>query len=145
MPSVLVDTDTLYQYLVGSDGLSPGAVQLIEKAIETGDLCISVVTVIQLKDLNTRKRLKDEELRRVEELLIATLSRIQILPLDYETALHFESVIDNSKFADRAIAATAHLRGLTLVTTNIALRGNPDIDTLWAGEPMLMVAGVRSP
>ncbi|HVR39791.1 MAG TPA: PIN domain-containing protein [Thermoanaerobaculia bacterium] len=144
MPSVLVDTDTLYQFLVGSEGLSPGAVQLIEKAIETGDLFISVVTVIQLKDLNARKRLTDADLSKLEKVLIAFPSRIQVLPLDYQTALHFESVLDNSKFAERAVVATAHLHGMTLVTTNAGLRGNPAIDTLWAGEPRLVVAGVRS-
>ena len=142
MASVLVDTDTLYQFLVGSGGLSPGAIQLIEKAIETGDLCISVVSVIQFRDLNARKPLLD--LEQLEQVLQAFPQRIQVLPLDHETAAHFDNTIKNSKFAERAIVATARRYGLTLVTTNVALLGNPDIDTLWAGEPTLIVADVQS-
>jgi PIN domain nuclease of toxin-antitoxin system len=143
MASVLVDTDTLYQFLVGSEGLSPGAIQLIEKAIETYDLCISVISLIQFRELNARGRLSDEKLQQLEQVLAGFPSGIQVLPLDRETALHFDTALKMTKFAERAIVATAHRHGYTLVTTNVALLGNPDIDTLWAGEPTIIVAAVQ--
>lgn len=77
------------------------------------------LSVISLQELYAGQSTRDE---RREEMMIATISPLKILPYTYETAqLAGEIIRDLDRpieFADAAIAATAVIAGCSLVTLN---------------------------
>jgi PIN domain nuclease of toxin-antitoxin system len=63
----------------------------------------------------------------------ASLPELDLLPLSEDVAIESEHLGDRfpSDPADRLIAATARIHGLTLVTSDAAIRKSGKVRTLW--------------
>lgn len=127
-PPFLLDTHVWFWYLVGSDRLPPGLRDAIDDAL--GELWLSPISVWELCMLDERGRVRLEPDRRswVEE----ALGR---LPLE-EASLNREVALVSSEVelaqrdpADRFLAATALVFGLTLLTVDERLTNAPGIPT----------------
>ena len=89
-------------------------IKLAEK-ISVDSLAISMVTI---QELYEGKSTKDQD---AENFLLVTLSRLKILPYNYDVAELAGKLARDQKpieFADSAIAATAIINGAQLFTLN---------------------------
>ncbi|HZD18775.1 MAG TPA: type II toxin-antitoxin system VapC family toxin [Actinomycetota bacterium] len=126
-PPFLFDTHVWFWYLVGSDRLPPGLRHAIDDAL--GELWLSPISVWELCVLDERGRVRLAPDRRswVEEAL-ARLP-LEEAPLNREVALVSREVrLAHRDPADRFLAATALVFGLTLLTVDERLteaRGIP--------------------
>jgi toxin FitB len=123
----LIDTNVLSALAPGRAQVSPGVAAWLKQ--ESERLFLSAVTIAEIEagvaklrrlDANGRATALESWLNR----LLAT-NADQILPLDVEAARLAGRLIDRARasgvnpgFADIAIAATAHVRGYTVLTAN---------------------------
>lgn len=127
-PPFLLDTHVWFWYLVGSDRLPPGLRDAIDDAL--GELWLSPISVWELCVLDERGRVRLEPDPRswVEEAL-------RHLPLE-EAAVNREVVLVSREIhlahrdpADRFLASTALVFGLTLLTVDERLKNARGIAT----------------
>ena len=112
---VVSDTNIIIDQLRRPKGSESHLVQLIQKESEK-NVALSLLSVQELFEGKSSKE------KRKQELLLATLSPLTILPYTYDVARLAGEIARDSKqpieFTDAAIAATALLNKSSLLTLN---------------------------
>jgi toxin FitB len=123
----LVDTDVISAGAPSKAVAAPGLARWMDE--QSAQLYLSTITVAEIEDGIAKSR-REKARRKASDLAewLATLVRLygdRILPFDLAAARIAGALSDVARsrgsapgFADIAIAATAHCRGLTLLTRN---------------------------
>jgi PIN domain nuclease of toxin-antitoxin system len=120
MPGLLLDTRTLVDYLSDRGRLSKAIFARIEGALQEGRLAISVVSLLQLRDMRRIGSISEEAIRDFEQRV--STSDLRVLPVDHEVVRDLDSIPDNQPLADRLLAATAQAKHYELITDNVGVR-----------------------
>ena len=129
---ILVDTHVVVWLALDQTHLSKNARMAIDDARRKGDgLAISDITLLELATLSSKGRIRleislESFLREVEE-------RFTVLPISGRAcarALGLPAAYPKDP-ADRVIAATALVEGLSLLTADRAIRRSRAVPTIW--------------
>jgi PIN domain nuclease of toxin-antitoxin system len=128
---ILLDTHVLVWLVLSPKKLSKAASSAIRRAEMANGLAISAVSLLELVNLIVANRV--DVIGGVEQTLANFTHDVDIRPLTLEIAAR--SAYLPSDFprdpADRAIAATASVEGIPLVTADERILGCPSITTIW--------------
>ena len=128
---ILLDTHVLVWLVLSPKKLSKPASAAIRRAQLAGGLAISAMSLLELASLLVSNRVGI--LGSVERTLQAFTRDVEIRPITVEIAA--ASVYLPSDFprdpADRAIAATAQVEALPLVTVDTRILNYSRIQTIW--------------
>jgi PIN domain nuclease of toxin-antitoxin system len=117
-PRLLLDTHILLRWLYGSKRLSREQLRVIEAAARRGEpLGVGAVTLLEISILVEDQKL---EIDGALDVLLDSLNRtpFQLLPLTPAIAFEAGAMASLRDPMDRAIAATARVHGLRLVTSD---------------------------
>ncbi|MDD9998999.1 MAG: type II toxin-antitoxin system VapC family toxin [Rhodospirillaceae bacterium] len=132
MTSLLLDTHVWLWVLLDSSRLSPNAIDLL--ASDAASLHLSSNSVWETLLLAERGRLDISGDRRRWIRGALSASPVTETPVTIEVALVSRSIrLAHDDPADRFIAASAKVFGLTLITADRPLLACPDIDSVTAG------------
>lgn len=122
----LLDTNVVSELRKAGTGRADPAVTRWAASVDSPVLHISVITVMEIEigvlRLARRDSAQGGMLRRWLEQQVLTAFSGRILPVDLAVAMRCAQMLVPDPKADRdaLIAATAHVRGLTVVTRNTA-------------------------
>jgi PIN domain nuclease of toxin-antitoxin system len=114
-----LDTHVLVRWLIDARKLSRTQLRTLESAVQRGEpLAFSAISLLEIAVLASGE--KPALKVRLEEFLEDLNSNpvFRVLPLTYEVALEVASLSALRDPADRAIAATARVHRLRLVTSD---------------------------
>lgn len=133
--SVVADTHALVWYLDAPHELSGAGVAALDAAADAAGehVVISAITLVEVRYLVEKGRLKADVLARIEQELDEPDPIIIIAPLDRATYNALTSVPRETvpDMPDRIIAATALNLGLSLVTRDADIRSLTNVRTIW--------------
>lgn len=119
VPRLLLDTHVLVRWLFGARKLSRTQLRTLESAVTRGEpMAFSAISLLEIAILASGEK---PALRVSIDALFDDLqsnSVFRVLPLTYEVAREIASVAVLRDPADRAIAATARVHRLRLVTSD---------------------------
>jgi PIN domain nuclease of toxin-antitoxin system len=129
---ILVDTHVVAWLAFDQDRISGNARSAIDEARKNGDgLAISDITLLELATLATKGQIHLDI--SLESFLQEVESRFVVLPISGRTcarAMGLPATYPKDP-ADRVIAATALVEGLTLLTADRAIRRSRTVQTIW--------------
>lgn len=132
--SLVIDTHTFIWYSLASPRLSGKARQAMDDATAANvPLAISAATLIELVYLVEKGTFSQADLELFHGIIDAADSGFEVVPIDSVVA-HAISEIPRVAVADpfdRIIAATALVRGASLVTHDGKLRQLAALETIW--------------
>lgn len=133
MRGFLLDTHVWIWHLAADPALGARARNLIESSRE--ECWLSPISIWEVGILQEKGRIRwHEDLRTGVEEARRRLP-LQVAPLTEEVALaSFETELPHQDPADRFLAATSRVFGLTLVTADRHLLGCPSLQTLSARD-----------
>ena len=130
---ILLDTHVLLWLLLEPKRLSASAAAAIRKAHATGGIAIASITLWELAMMIALGRITPRG--TPEAWLTALVERSGVVVKDITAAVAAFATQFPDDFpadpADRLIAATARVEGLSLVTRDARLRGSPILRTVW--------------
>lgn len=133
--SVVADTHTMIWYVDAPPELSPAATAAMDAAANTGGeyIFISAITLVEMRYLVEKNRIKAAVLTRVEQELDETDPMIVATSVDrtISAALASISRLIVPDMPDRIIAATALSLGLPLITRDTEIRQLTNVTTVW--------------
>lgn len=131
MNGFLLDTHVWLWHLRGDDSLSPRARELIDSS--TGDCHLSPISVWEAGVLRERGKIRlDDDLRPWVEESRRKLP-LRPAPITDEVSItSFDVNLPHRDPADRFLAATAKVYGLTLITADRRLLDSESVETLSA-------------
>ena len=119
LPRLLLDTHIVVRWLSDTKRLSREQARALEKAMRrTEPVALSAMTLLEIAVLVSERKLT---LKMSLDKLFSTLQSnpaFRILPITYEIASDVFSLVTLKDPADRAIAATARVHRLQLVTSD---------------------------
>ena len=129
---ILVDTHVVVWLALDQTQLSKNARAAIDDARRNGDgLAISDITLLELATLSSKGRIRLDI--SLESFLREIEARFTILPISGRAcvrALGLPAVYPKDP-ADRIIAGTALVEGLSLLTADRAIRRSRALPTIW--------------
>ena len=129
---ILVDTHVVAWLAFDQDRISGNARSAIDEARKNGDgLAISDITLLELATLATKGQIHLDI--SLESFLQEVESRFVVLPISGRTcarAMGLPATYPKDP-ADRVIAATALVEGLSLLTADRAIRRSRTVQTIW--------------
>ena len=129
---ILVDTHVVAWLAFDQDRISRKARAAIDEARKNADgLAISDITLLELATLATKGRIHLDI--SLESFLQEVESRFVVLPISGRTcarAMGLPATYPKDP-ADRVIAATALVEGLSLLTADRAIRRSRTVQTIW--------------
>jgi PIN domain nuclease of toxin-antitoxin system len=117
VPGLILDTHVVIRWLYEPRKLSKQQVRSIRTAFSRQEaVALSAMSLLEIAMLSSEGKLDDQ----LENILRALESDpfFRILPLSYEIAADFASLLSLRDPGDRAIVATARVHGLKLVTSD---------------------------
>ncbi len=128
---ILLDTHVLIWAQTQSKKLSRAADSAIRRAQRSGEIAISIISVVELAGLLRKGRvgLRGGFERTIKELI----QDVAVKPITFDIAVmsaEFPHDFPNDP-ADRIIAATACAEGLSLVTADQRMLDCPLLKTIW--------------
>ena len=129
---ILVDTHVVVWLALDQDQISRKARTAIDDARKNADgLAISDITLLELATLVTKGRIRLDI--SLESFLQEVESRFVVLPISGRACARAMGlpVAYPKDPADRIIAATALVEGLTLLTADRAIRRSRAVQTIW--------------
>ena len=130
MPRLVLDTHIIIRWLSGSKRLTRNQLRVIEKTASRGErLGISAVSLLEISILVRDSTLEidgplDEFLDSLDQI------PFQVLPLTPAVAFEAGSLRLLTDPSDRAIAATARVHGLRLVTSDTRIIDSNVVPTI---------------
>lgn len=128
---ILLDTHVLIWSQTRSKTLSRAADSAIRRAQRSGEIAISIISVVELAGLLKKGRVG---LRGgVESTIKEFIQDVAVMPITFDIAVmsaEFPHGFSNDP-ADRIIAATACAEGLSLVTADQRMLDCPLVKTIW--------------
>jgi PIN domain nuclease of toxin-antitoxin system len=129
---ILVDTHIVVWLAFDQDQISRKARTAIDDARENADgLAISDITLLELATLAAKGRIRLDI--SLESFLQEVESRFVVLPISGRAcarAMSLPAAYPKDP-ADRVIAATALVEGLSLLTADRAIRRSKTVQTIW--------------
>ena len=129
---ILVDTHVVVWLAFDQDQISRKARAAIDDARKNADgLAISDITLLELSTLATKGRIRLDI--SLESFLQEVESRFVVLPISGRAcarAMGLPATYPKDP-ADRLIAATALVEGLSLLTADRAIRRSRTVQTIW--------------
>ena len=129
---ILVDTHVVVWLAFDQDQISRKARTAIDNARKNADgLAISDITLLELATLVTKGRIRLDI--SLESFLQEVESRFVVLPISGRAcarAMGLPATYPKDP-ADRVIAATALVEGLSLLTADRAIRRSRTVQTIW--------------
>jgi PIN domain nuclease of toxin-antitoxin system len=129
---ILVDTHVVAWLAFDQDRISGNARSAIDEARKNADgLAISDITLLELATLATKGQIHLDI--SLESFLQEVESRFVVLPISGRTcarAMGLPATYPKDP-ADRVIAATALVEGLSLLTADRAIRRSRTVQTIW--------------
>jgi PIN domain nuclease of toxin-antitoxin system len=133
--SVVADTHAMIWYVDAPNELSPAATAVMDVAANTSGeyIFISAITLVEMRYLVEKSRIKASILTRVEEELDEHDPMIVATSVDRTISDALASIprLIVPDMPDRIIAATALALGLSLVTRDTEIRRLTNVTTLW--------------
>src|ERR1019366_7337623 len=129
---ILVDTHVVVWLAFDQDQISRKARTAIDDARKNADgLAISDITLLELATLASKGRIRLD--MRLESFLQEVESRFVVLPISgrgYAGVMGLPATYPKDP-ADRIIAATALVEGLSLLTADREIRRSRTVQTIW--------------
>jgi PIN domain nuclease of toxin-antitoxin system len=128
---ILLDTHVLVWLQDEPRRLSRSAESAIRRSRATGQIAVSVISLVELAGMLNRGRIRSSG--SIESGLRRFVEGISVLPINIEIAgltAYLPRDFPNDP-ADRIIAATARAEGLPLVTADQRILDCPLIKTIW--------------
>lgn len=133
--SVVADTHAAIWYVDAPHELSGTATAALDAAADTAGehIIISAITLVEMRYLVEKGRIKADVLKRVEQELDEPDPMLVVAALDRATYNALASIPRDTvpDMPDRIIAATALNLGLPLVTRDADIRSLPNVRTIW--------------
>jgi len=133
--SVVADTHAMIWYVDAPQELSPAATAAMDAAANTGGeyIFISAITLVELRYLVEKNRIKATVLTRIEQELDEPDPMIVATSVDRTISDALASIPRSivRDMPDRMIAATALALGLPLVTRDTEIRKLRNVTTVW--------------
>lgn len=133
--SIVADTHAMIWYVDAPQELSPAATAAIDAAANTGGeyIFISAITLVEMRYLVEKNRIKATVLARVEQELDEPDPMIVATSVDrtISDALASISRLIVPDMPDRIVAATALALGLPLVTRDTEIHRLTNVTTVW--------------
>ena len=129
---ILVDTHVVAWLAFDQDRISRKARAAIDEARKYADgLAISDITLLELATLATKGRIHLDI--SLESFLQEVESRFVVLPISGRACARAMGLPPTypKDPADRVIAATALVEGLSLLTADLAIRRSRTVQTIW--------------
>ena len=117
---LLVDTQVLAVLLAGSENISKESYAELLAAAENGELCVSIVSLLQLREAVASR------MKKLDEWMLNHAAHV--LPIDLKVYASMSKAHENETMADRLILATARSEDLRLAT--FREYNDPDIEFL---------------
>ncbi len=133
--SVVADTHAMIWYVDAPHELSTVATAAMDASANTGGeyIFISAITLVEMRYLVEKNRIKASVLSRIEQELDETDPVIVIASLDRTISDALASIPRTvvPDMPDRIIAATALAMGVSLVTRDTEIRKLTNVTTVW--------------
>ncbi len=132
MARVLADTHAIIWYLSGSSSLSQKARTALDSAVQSVDLYLSAITLVEMRYLVEKGSIAQSELARLGNLLNVPNSPLVLVSLDQDIAralIHIPRTLVPD-MPDRIIAATAYHLRVPVVTHDHRITNSP-VSTIW--------------
>jgi|ERR1041385_63368 predicted nucleic acid-binding protein len=116
MPRVLLDTQAFYDYVRNFNGMMKSAQNTIRTAEEAGELAVSIVSVLELREMRNSNQLPANRIEELDDFLARIPGRVVVIPVVLEIVQAMDRFDHSLSVPDRLIAATAKHGNLTLMT-----------------------------
>jgi PIN domain nuclease of toxin-antitoxin system len=129
----VADTHTAIWYLFSDPRLGKRASDFIEETIAAGDhIGVSAISLAEMVYLVEKSRIPANSLHDLHAAISDPKSVLQHLPFDEAVAMRMTEISrqDIPDLPDRAIAATACLHGVPLLSRDGKIRTS-DVKTIW--------------
>jgi len=137
MAGILLDTQTLVDYLTQRTCLAAETVRRIEWALEREQLFLSVVSLLQLQEMFSEGTLEVSAIHDLERAIADC--GVGLCPIDADVLRELHGVAKEQTTADRLLAASARAKHLDLISDNMGLRSTPSLNVIPSRGPSLFV------
>jgi PIN domain nuclease of toxin-antitoxin system len=128
---ITVDTLALIYWLSDDKTLTPAARAEIDCEQNSGEMLISMISVLEVIQFVADGRLALSMDTRSWLSMIASMEYVRMVPVDLEIAFRAAALSEELSCEQRLIVATARTFGTRLVTPDARLRALAHVETVW--------------
>jgi len=128
---IAVDTRTLIYWLSGDEALTPAARTAIDQEQESGEVLVSMISVLEIMQFVEDGRLTLSMDTRSWLSTIVSVEQVRTVPVDLEISFRAAALSRELSCEQRLIVATARTFGTRLVTPDARLRELAHVETVW--------------
>lgn len=116
MPKVLLDTQSFYDYITNFEVMTQSAQNTIRVAEEAGELAVSIISVLEIREMRNRGQLPASRIEELDDSLSRIPARVVVIPLVIEILQAMDQFDRSLTIPERIIAATARHGNMTLIS-----------------------------